>query len=119
MNEVSAALAPVAAQVEEQLKPYLAGLLGGFIRPYLPQVWTFTTERGASTLRVEVDGSARVQDGLAQAADVRIQWGHSQLVAALQSGGKAGAPGGSPPKIEVISSKGQTAFNFLRNRFGL
>ena len=35
MNEVSAALAPVCHQMEAQLKSYLSGFLGGFIRPCL------------------------------------------------------------------------------------
>lgn len=119
MKSVRDVLTPVCPEVETQLKPHLSGLFAGIVRGYLPQAWNFTTERGNATLLVDMDGNAEVVDGAPGTIDVSIRWGQPQLEWAIIGRGSGPRPPGPDPTIKVHTSKGKTAFGFLRSRFNL
>ena len=118
-NDVCEALRPLCSEIETQLRQYLDGALSALIRSYLPQIWTFTTEKGTATLVVSEDGRVTVADGLDLAADVHVTWAHDRLVAALWTGDRSRIPSGELPRVEFRTRKGLRTFNFLRVRFGL
>lgn len=109
----------ICPEISAQLKPYLNGLLGGFIKPYLPQNWVFRTETGVATLTVTQTGDARATDGPSPTPDVTIEWTQMQLTEALANRDKSKVQPNSPPKVSFQTRKGETAFNFLRSRFGI
>jgi hypothetical protein len=119
MTLVSATLAPVCPQVESQLRPHLSGLFSGVVRGYLPQAWSFTTEGGTATLKVDKAGNATIVDGAVAPLDVSIRWGQAQLEWAITRRGQGPRPPGSDPRVEIHTDKGRTAFGFLRGRFKL
>ena len=101
------------------MKPHLSGLFSGLVKGYLPQAWTFTTEEGTATLRVDKQGNASVADGVVAPLDVSVSLNQAQLEWALIDQGRGPRPAGQEPSIEFYSDKGQTAFQFLRSRFKL
>ncbi len=108
----------VAVRVEAELKPRLAGFFGGMLQGYLPQAWEFRTEEGVTTLTVGPDGTCRVSRGPAEAPDVTIELAHDLLRRALSERRREGiAP--DAVKVTTRTSKGRTAFDFLRSRVGL
>lgn len=109
--------ATVAPRVAGELQPHLRAVYGGLVRRYLPQAWWFTTNSGSATLVVDRIGTAQTTDGLSGQPDVTITWTDQAAHDALASGGGAG--GLTPPKVQVHSSKGRTAFDQLRKRLGL
>ncbi len=119
MTAIRATLTPICPQIESQLKPHLSGLFSGVVKGYLPQAWSFTTEAGTATLRVDKAGNASIADGSAGPLDVSITWGQAQLEWAIGQQGKGPRPSGPSPQLAFHTQKGQTAFGFLRNRFNL
>jgi hypothetical protein len=119
MTSTRETLTPVCPQVESQLKPHLSGLFSGLVRGYLPQAWCFTTEDGTATLHVDSAGNAVVLDGAPAPLDVSISWGQAQLEWAIINQGRGPRPPGSDPQVTFHTSKGRTAFGFLRSRFNL
>jgi hypothetical protein len=111
----------IAPQVAGQLQPELHKfMIGGLIRGYLPQTWIFVSETGAGTLVVGKDGVALAQEGQLENPDVRITWTDQAFQAALVDQNRAAVPPeAGEPKIEKLTSKGGTAFDFLRKRFNL
>ncbi len=118
MASVEALLAPVARDAEPQLQQQLRGLFGGIVRAYLPQTWVFRTEEGVATLRVDPSGRFSVVAGALDPADVTVEVGHARLAAALTTRRREAVPPG-PLTVTPHTSKGRTAFEYLRGRLGL
>jgi len=114
--ELLGALCP---QISQELQPHLKGIFGGIIRGYLPQIWVFRTESGSATLVVDPQGVAIAKPGTPVQYDVLVLWTDSQLGAALTTRDRTKVPSSPAPQISFGSSKGKTAFGFLRKRFGL
>lgn len=113
-------LAPLSERVSAELPSRLAGPFGGVLRAYLPQRWV--VEADADRLEISVDRLGKCAlapappDG--PAPDVTIRIGHDALRAALDHGTRPGSAAG-PYSVVFGSEKGETAFRFLRSRFGL
>lgn len=105
-------------EVESELKPNLTGLTGIFVKGFLPQNWVFNTESETVTFSVDTNGNASVMIGNHSTPDVTIDIDHDYLSTALRTRT-------TPPfqykqfKITFHTSKGKTAFNYLRKRLGL
>jgi len=108
----------VAREVEPEVKGQLGGLFGGFVRAYLPQTWVFRTEREVASLTVDRAGAASVAAGAGPNPDVTIETTFELLEKALTKRSRSGLP---PGKLAVTphTSKGKTAFDYLRGRVGL
>jgi len=118
MATVRDLLAKVAYDVEPQIRSQLGGFFGGMVRGYLPQTWVFRTEQEVASLTVDRDGAVRVADGAAVHPDVTIETTHDRLVAALETRSRAKVPPGALT-VTAHTSKGKTAFDYLRGRLGL
>lgn len=118
MVTLEAALAPVARSAEQEIKPRLAGFLGGFLRAYLPQVWEFRTEAEVRYLVVAPDGTARVAAEPPGPADVTISGPHEPLTQMLLTRRR---PPGSAGEVRVTThtAKGKAAYDQLRARLGV
>lgn len=115
MPTVEALLASVARDAEPQLQQQLRGLLGGFVRAYLPQTWVFRTEEGVATLHVDAAGKFSVLADAVAPADVTVEIGHARLAAAISTRRRAEGT----LTVTPHTSKGRTAFEYLRGRLGL
>lgn len=113
---IATGLAGMCPEIESQLKPWLM-----FAGGYLPQTWVFITEEESASIRVESDGSCKSFKGPFPEGDrdVTVEVSHAQLSAALKTRDKAKVPRGPAPKVTFHTSKGQTAWNLLKGRFGL
>lgn len=118
MSSTEELLRAVGLRIEAELKPRLSGLFGGMLRGYLPQVWEFRTEREVVALRVGPDGSSEVRPGPSDTADVTVEIPEAVLRRALTERRRDAIPPGTA-KVTARTSKGRTAFDFLRSRFGL
>lgn len=119
MSELMEIFESLCPEIEKELKPKLNSiLLGPFIKGYLPQQWVFRTEKETVTFSVDKKGIASVKEGEVKEPDVTIEIDHEFLVAALKSRSQ---PEKSPEKneIEFHTTKGETAFNFLKKQLGL
>jgi hypothetical protein len=119
MSEIAEIFESLIPEVEKELKPKLNSiLLGSFIRGYLPQRWVFKTEKETVTFSVDKKGNATVKEGEVDDPDVKIELDHEFLVEALKTRTQ---PEGDPEKKEFkfLTTKGETAFNLLKKRFGL
>lgn len=111
-------LASVAPDLEQRLKAQMTGFAAMFVRPYLPQRWVFVTESETATLVVDTNGGVSAVAGVATPVDVTLKIGFERLRIALTSRKKELVPPG-PLEVTPHTSKGQTAFQFLRSRLGL
>lgn len=118
MAGLRAALEEAAHSIEPQVRSQLGGFFGGMVRAYLPQTWVFRTERETASLTVDRAGAVSVVDGAAVHPDVTIETTFERLVAALTTRSRRGAPPGSF-SVTAHTSKGRTAFDYLRGRLGL
>jgi hypothetical protein len=111
-------LAGYAPRVTAELAPYLHGPFGGMVRRYLPQRWVLEVGPERYTIAVETDGSCTIRAEPAPAPDVIVTVEHDRLRAALE---RRPAPAGAATPIGLAfpTAKGETAFRFLRSRFGL
>jgi hypothetical protein len=111
-------LGQIAPDIEKELKPRLQGLIGSFVRAYLPQVWVFETEKESTTVRIEPTGAVKVTPGTSASPDVTVQAPHDRLEKLLTSRSR---PATMPPDVRVIphTAKGRAAFDQVRSRFGL
>jgi hypothetical protein len=111
-------LEQVAPGIEQELKPRLQGLIGSFVRAYLPQVWVFETDEDSATVRVEATGAVAVTAGTAPSPDVTIHAPKARLEKILTS---RAPPKTIPADVRVVphSTKGRVAFDQVRGRFGL
>jgi hypothetical protein len=111
-------LESVAHDVQPQVQSQLGGFFGGMVRAYLPQVWVFQTEKETASLTVETTGAISVTKGAAAHPDVTIATEHARLVAALTTRSRDRVPPGHLT-VTPHTSKGRTAFDYLRGRLGL
>jgi len=105
-------------EIEAQLKPNLQGIFGAVIRRYLPQAWAFKTEVETVTLIVDSQGNVSMRSGGSPNPDVLVKGSLDALSAALSTRNSAMVRPGSID-AKALTSKGNMAFQFLRNRFGL
>jgi hypothetical protein len=119
MSQLLSALREIAPGIEKELRGRLASFAGMFIVGYLPQTWSFVTDAGSAALTVDKRGSVAVEAGTPPNPDVTVQWGHDALVAALLRQERAPVAGDPPLRVTPHTSKGKTAYDFLRSRFGL
>jgi len=118
MATVRVLLEKVAQDIEPQIRSQLGGFFGGMVRAYLPQTWVFRTEHEVASLTVDRAGAVRVADGPAPNPDVTIATTQDRLVAALKTRSRAKVPPGGLA-VTTHTSKGKTAFDYLRGRLGL
>jgi hypothetical protein len=109
---------PICNEIESELKEALKGLFGGIVRNYLPQQWIFKTDLETVTLYVDIDGNTQVKDGLGSTPDVTIDSDHEYLSTILRMRDRPSFPQ-KWFNVSFQTPKGETAFNFLRGRFGL
>lgn len=119
MSQLLPALREIAPGIEKELKGRLASFVGMFIVGYLPQTWSFATDAGSATLTVDKKGTVVVEAGTPANPDVTVEWGHDALIATLLRQKRAPAAGDPPLRVTPHTSKGKTAYDFLRSRFGL
>jgi hypothetical protein len=118
MEPLRLLLENAARDIEPQVRSQLGGFFGGMVRAYLPQTWVFRTESEVASLTVGRDGAVRVGDGPAENPDVTVEATHERLFAALRTRSRANVPPGEF-KVTAHTSKGRTAFDYLRGRLGL
>jgi len=111
-------LESVARDIQPQVKSQLGGFFGGMVRAYLPQTWVFRTEREVASLSVDKNGEVSVAKGALANPDVTIEVPHARLVTALETRSREKVPPG-PITVTPHTSKGKTAFEYLRGRVGL
>jgi len=111
-------LESVARDIQPQVKSQLGGFFGGMVRAYLPQTWVFRTEREVASLSVDKNGEVTVAKGAGTNPDVTIEVPHDRLVTALTTRSREKVPPG-PITVTPHTSKGKTAFEYLRGRVGL
>jgi hypothetical protein len=111
-------LTSIAPDLEGRVRSQLTGFTAMLVRPYLPQRWVFVKEKETASLVVCATGAVSAVAGEATPPDVTVKIGLERLKVALTTRRKELVP---PGPIEVIphTSKGQTAFQFLRSRLGL
>jgi len=118
MNPTAELLLTIRQSVQDEVQPRLRGFLGGIFRAYLPQSWVFRTEQGVASLTVDQAGQVSVLDAAASAPDVTVEVGHERLRAALATRRRDGLPPG-PLSVTPHTTKGRTAFDYVRPRLGL
>jgi hypothetical protein len=118
MSELSDLIHGAGHELEPEIQRRLQGLLGGIIRAYLPQVWTFRTDHGTASLTVGATGKVSVSDGEADHPDVTIEIPLELLRTALTTRRRDALPPG-PVHVTPHTAKGRAAFDYLRGRIGL
>ncbi len=118
MPSTAETLTRLAPGLEAEIRPRLSGLFGGFVRAYLPQTWVFRTEQDVASLVVDPNGRATVAPAALEAPDVTVELPHGALEALL-AGKAATRPDPRTIRVTTHTPKGQTAFGYLRPRFGL
>jgi hypothetical protein len=118
MTCIAPILKGYADRATAEIQRHLSGLFGGAIRGYLPQNWVLEVDSEVYTIAVDRAGLCRVLTTAPRSRDVTIRIGHDALKRALTDPQPGG---GSRPAFAVTfqSSKGETAFKFLHERFGL
>jgi len=111
-------LEKVAHDLEPQVRAQLGGFFGGMVRAYLPQTWVFRTEHEAASLTVDRAGAVTVASGTVPSPDVTIETTEERLTKALATRSRAHVPPGTL-QVTTHTSKGKTAFDYLRGRLGL
>jgi hypothetical protein len=118
VSEPADSLEKAAVRLAPELQRRLTGFLGQMARAYLPQTWHFVTEAGAASLTVTGRGELYVVEGSTASPDVTVRISQKHLHQALEMGpGKPLPPGAV--QVTGHTSKGRTAFEFLRGRLGL
>lgn len=119
MSELLPALREIAPSLQKELQTRLASFAGMFIVGYLPQTWAFVTDDGHASLSVDKNGVVKIDSGTPKEPDVTVEWGHVALIAALLHQKRPAASGDPPLHVTPHTSKGKTAYELLRSRFGL
>lgn len=115
-------LTQLGPAIETQLKPNLTGLMGIIVRGYLPQVWVFSTGMEYASLVVDNQGNVETRAEAVEPTDVLITTTHDVLSTALEAANglrSRDAVMTGPITPQFYTSKGQMAFNYLRQRLGL
>lgn len=117
MSSVQELLEKLAPDIEAELKPRLQGFIGAFVRAYLPQHWSFETEEGTSTVRIDPTGAVTVVAGAVKAPDVTVKGPHDRLQQILS---RRERPSGRVTDVSVVAhtAKGRAALDQVRGRFG-
>jgi len=118
MGSLATLLEQAAHDFEPRVRAQLGGFLGGMVRAYLPQTWVFRTEHESASLTVDRAGTVSVAEGAAANPDVTIETTEESLTTALRTRSRANVPPGAV-RVATHTSKGKTAFDYLRGRFGL
>ncbi len=118
MSELTDLLGSAGASLEPEIQRRLSGLLGGIIRAYLPQAWSFKTDHGSATLTVDPAGKVAVDEGMSAHPDVTIEIPFDLLRKALTTRQRDSIPPG-PVHVTPHTAKGRAAFDYLRGRIGL
>ncbi|HTT16377.1 MAG TPA: hypothetical protein VMH49_03350 [Thermoplasmata archaeon] len=118
MSCLAGLLANASRSIETELQPRLQGLFGGIVRALLPQTWVFRSEREVVSLVVDPSGRATVVPGASPSPDVTVEGPHDALRDVL-SGARGRAAPPSSVRVTPVTSKGRTAFDYLRGRFGM
>jgi hypothetical protein len=118
MSSLVPLLESVAHDIQPQVQSQLGGFFGGMVRAYLPQTWVFQTEKEVASLSVDRNGAVTVTAGALANPDITIEIPHERLVTALRTRSRAKVPPG-PLTVTPHTSKGKTAFDYLRGRVGL
>jgi len=115
-------LSRLGPTIEAQIKPNLKGIRGLVVRGYLPQVWVFDTGAEIASLVVDNSGNVRASSGTIQPTDILITATHDLLSSALEAANGLRSRDSvirGPIDPQFFTTKGQTAFNFLRGKLGL
>lgn len=118
MTSLENLLGQLCQDIERQLKPAVKGIFGGVVRGYLPQRWQFRTEKEAAFMAVDSAGNASVTSGTSRDVDVSIQTTAAKMDAIVKYRDASKVPAGIF-EVTTHTSKGKTAFGFLRGRLGL
>ena len=108
----------ICSLIENKIKPNLRGLTGLILIGYLPQQWVFVTEEETVTMAIDKKGNANVVNGAMENPDVTLEFDHKYLSTTL----KAQSSPNFPPErsnVTLHTSKGKTAYNYLKQHFGL
>ncbi len=118
MPSLVSLLESIVPEVQPQVQAQLGGFFGEMVRAYLPQTWVFRTEKEVASLTVDAKGAVSVARGAAARPDVTIEVPYALLETSLRTRSRAQVPA---EQLVVTShtSKGKTAFEFLRGRLGL
>jgi len=111
-------LGELGPAIEKEVQAHLQGLLGGFVRAYLPQAWLFRTEQDVASLRVDPSGKVTVSPTAAPQPDVTVEGPHDRLRDALRSRGRDRPPAGTI-RVTAVTARGRAAVNLLGSRLGL
>ncbi|MDE1821512.1 MAG: hypothetical protein KGJ23_12845 [Euryarchaeota archaeon] len=111
--------APILGLLQAELNAVISGPMAPMVRSYLPQTWVFETDRGPLTLAADSVGRVSSFAGSVQERDVTIRIRYDRLVSALQTRDARRIPPAEAPQVAFHSQKGNVAFSFLRNQFGL
>jgi hypothetical protein len=118
MTAIRPLLERLVPEIQREAKDALSGFLtGAVIRGFLPQAWVFETEEETVTFYVDRDGNASTIPGAHESPDVGIRAPAEDLAVVLT---QRQMPEGAGQRIlyKHYTSKGRTAWNFLKNRFG-
>jgi len=118
METLRSILEGAGRDLEPQVHAQLDGFFGGMVRAYLPQLWVFRADGEVATLTVDRSGKVSVADGAAPSPDVTVDTSRARLSAALRNRSRGTVPPGSLV-VTPLTSKGRTAFDYLRGRLGL
>ena len=118
MGSLLPTLEKVAHDIEPRVREQLGGFFGGMVAAYLPQTWEFRTEKEVAALIVDRSGTVHAAGGAAANPDVTVEATEVQLTAALAAGSRSRPPPGAL-HVTAHTSKGRTAFDYLRGRLGL
>ncbi len=118
MTSLKGLLEALAPEIEQELQRHLRGFFGAFIRAYLPQHWSFVTEEGTDTVRIDPSGAVTVLGGAVPAPDVTVQGPRERLEQVLSKREKRA---GKVPDLAVVAhtARGRAALEQVRARFGL
>jgi len=112
------ALTTAAPSLEKEVRSRIGGFLGGLVRAYLPQTWVFRTEEDVASLVVEADGHVTVAPAALPDPDVTVELPHGEL-ARMLAAHRERPPDPGRVKVTPHTTKGRTAFDYLRGRLGL
>ncbi|MGD1099758.1 MAG: hypothetical protein ABR888_05390 [Thermoplasmata archaeon] len=118
MASLVSLLESIVPEIQPQVQAQLGGFFGGMVRAYLPQTWVFRTEKEVASLTVDTKGAVSVASGAAARPDVTIEIAYALLETSLRTRSRAPVPAGHLT-VTPHTSKGKTAFEFLRGRLGL
>lgn len=119
MGPVEELLSSYRTDVERQIKSGLKGVLGPFLKGYLPQVWVFETESEVVSFVIDAGGKAIVEGREWRPRDVTIRWKGALLVSVLKSRSRQEVPEGEKPETVCHTPKGCAALNLLKSRLGI